>query len=231
MAYPLYLTVRPAPKPEDIPLLRKELEAAFPHEDNLSYLDILCNASLPRVAAERLGALALLPSLFREAGMDSRSLILRRNERGRPYCDTVNGSPTGFDFNLSHAAAHIAGALLVGEGKVGVDVEEPIPPKRALPLIRRYCSEGELALLDGLPVDENLAARFFTSTWVEREAIAKQEGGGMPLRFDTTDLPIGVTLWSGHLTHTETAVALCAPVKNAPNRPRLTADSLTVSFP
>ena len=230
MAYPLYLTVRPAPKPEDIPLLRKELEAAFPHEDNLSYLDILCNASLPRVAAERLGALALLPSLFREAGMDSKSLILRRNERGRPYCDTVNGSPTGFDFNLSHADAHIAGALLTGEGKVGVDVEELIPPKRALPLIRRFCTEGELAMLADLPDDEDLAARFFTSTWVEREAIAKQEGGGMPLRFDTAKLPEGIMLWSGHLPETETAVALCAPLQNAPALPRLLPDSLPVEF-
>ena len=111
-----------------------------------------------------------------------------------------------------------------------MDVEESISPKRALPLIRRYCTEGELALLDGLPHDEELAARFFTSTWVEKEAIAKQEGGGMPLRFDTADLPDGVTLWSGHLPDTETAVALCAPLKNAPALPRLLSDSLPVSF-
>ena len=85
-------------------------------------------------------------------------------------------------------------------------------------------------MLESLPADDALAARFFTVTWVEREAIAKQEGGGMPLRFDTTDLPDGVTLWSGHLPDTETAVALCAPLKNAPALPRLLSDSLPVSF-
>ena len=60
MAYPLYLAVRPAPSPEDIPALRKCLEQAFPHKENLPYLDGLCGSPLPRVTAQRLGALSLL---------------------------------------------------------------------------------------------------------------------------------------------------------------------------
>lgn len=234
MAYRLYLTVRPTPAEEEAPSLRRFLEKSFPHKENLSYLDALYGSSdhpaIPRVAAERLGALSLLPSLLETAGLDSGNLILRRNEHGRPYCEASDGSPVGFDFNVSHAAAHIAGALLVGNGRVGVDVEEFIPPKRALPLIRRFCTEGELAMLDSLPQNDELAARFFTSTWVEREAISKQEGGGMPLRFDTAHLPDGVTVWSGHLPGTDTAIALCAPLKNAPALPRLHPDSLPVSF-
>lgn len=234
MAYRLYLTIQSTPAEEEIPSLRLFLEKSFPHKDNLPYLDALYGSpdhpAIPRVVVERLGALSLLPSLLEAADLDSGDFILRRDKHGRPYCVASDGFPVGFDFNLSHSAAHIAGALLIGGGKVGVDVEESISPKRALPLIRRYCTEGELALLDGLPHDEELAARFFTSTWVEREAIAKQEGGGMPLRFDTTDLPDGVTLWSGHLPDTETAVALCAPLKNAPALPRLLSDSLPVSF-
>lgn len=234
MAYRLYLTIQSTPAEEEIPSLRLFLEKSFPHKDNLPYLNALFGSpdhpAIPRVVVERLGALSLLPSLLEAADLDSGDFILRRDKHGRPYCVAFDGFPVGFDFNLSHSAAHIAGALLVGDGKVGVDVEEFIPPKRALPLIRRFCTEGELALLDSLPNDEELAARFFTSTWVEREAIAKQEGGGMPLRFDTANLPDGVTLWSGHLTDTETAVALCAPLKNAPALPRLLSDSLPVSF-
>ena len=234
MAYRLYLTIQSTPAEEEIPSLRLFLEKSFPHKDNLPYLNALFGSpdhpAIPRVVVERLGALSLLPSLLEAADLDSGDFILRRDKHGRPYCIASDGFPVGFDFNLSHSAAHIAGALLVGDGKVGVDVEEFIPPKRALPLIRRFCTEGELALLDSLPNDEELAARFFTSTWVEREAIAKQEGGGMPLRFDTADLPDGVTLWSGHLPDTETAVALCAPLKNAPALPRLLSDSLPVSF-
>ena len=234
MAYRLYLTIQSTPAEEEIPSLRLFLEKSFPHKDNLPYLNALFGSpdhpAIPRVVVERLGALSLLPSLLEAADLDSGDFILRRDKHGRPYCIASDGFPVGFDFNLSHSAAHIAGALLIGGGKVGVDVEEFIPPKRALPLIRRFCTEGELALLDSLPNDKELAARFFTSTWVEREAIAKQEGGGMPLRFDTADLPDGVTLWSGHLPDTETAVALCAPLKNAPALPRLLSDSLPVSF-
>ena len=234
MAYRLYLTIQSTPAEEEIPSLRLFLEKSFPHKDNLPYLNALFGSpdhpAIPRVVVERLGALSLLPSLLEAADLDSGDFILRRDKHGRPYCIASDGFPVGFDFNLSHSAAHIAGALLIGGGKVGVDVEESISPKRALPLIRRFCTEGELALLDSLPNDEELAARFFTSTWVEREAIAKQEGGGMPLRFDTADLPDGVTLWSGHLPDTETAVALCAPLKNAPALPRLLSDSLPVSF-
>ena len=235
MAYRLYLTVRPTPAEEDIPARRLLLEKSFSHKENIPYLDALQgrpdHPAIPRVVAQRLGALSLLPSLLEAAGMDPAPLVLRRDGHGRPYCEVPDGSPVGFDFNLSHSSAHMAGALLVGDGKVGVDVEEPISPKRALPLIRRFCTEGELAMLADLPDDESLAARFFTSTWVEREAIAKQDGGGMPLRFDTAKLPEGIMLWSGHLPPTEAAIALCAPLKNAPAAPRLLPDSLPVEFP
>jgi hypothetical protein len=124
----------------------------------------------------------------------------------------------------------VAAALLVGDGKVGVDIEEPIPPARALPLIRRYCTEGELAILKSAPDDENTAADYFTFTWVLREAMAKQEGGGMPLRFDTAHIPTGVMVWNGYLPDTDTAVALCAPMNNAPKCPRVLPDSFPVTF-
>ena len=235
MGYPLFLTVRPTPSPEDIPVLREALKKSFPLKENQTYLDSLCGSPLPRVTAQRLGALSLLSALLAAVGIDSAALILRRDEHGRPYCETADGAlpycglvgkTTAFDFNLSHTDAHIAAALMVGDGKVGVDIEEPIPPARALPLLRRYCTEGELAILKDAPDDETVAANFFTSVWVEREALAKQEGGGMPLRFDTADIPQGVWMWNGYLPDTGTAVALCGPTGNAPNRPRLLTDSI-----
>lgn len=235
MGYPLFLTVKDTPAPEAIPSLREALETAFPHPENAAYLDALCGSSLPRVTAERLGALSLLPSLLEAVGIDSTALILRRDEHGRPFCVTpdgalpycgLTGKPSPVDFNLSHTSAHVAAALMVGKGKVGVDIEEPIPPARALPLIRRYCTEGELAILQDAPDDETIAARFFTSVWVEREALCKQDGKGMPLRFDTAKIPADLWMWNGHLPDTDTAVALCAPKGNAPSRPRLLADSI-----
>ena len=151
MAYPLFLTVRPVPAPEDIPALRELLEKSFPHADNIPYLDALSASPLPSVTAQRLGALSLLPSLLAEAGIVPEDLILRRDSHGRPYCKAADGSlpfcglvgaPAPFDFNLSHTDTHVAAALLVGDGRVGVDMEEPIPPPRALPLIRRFYNLG-----------------------------------------------------------------------------------------
>ena len=235
MGYPLFLTVKRAPAPEAVPALREALEKAFPHPENIPYLESLCGSPLPHVTAQRLGALSLLPALLAEAKIDSAPLILRRDGHGRPYCETPDGAlpfcglmgkPSHFDFNLSHTDAHVAAALTVGEGKVGVDIEEPIPPARALPLMRRYCTEGETAILKDAPDDETVTANFFTSVWVEREALAKQDGGGMPLRFDTAHIPEDVWMWNGYLPDTDTAVALCAPKDNMPNRPRLTKDSI-----
>jgi len=172
--------------------------------------------------------------LLRAADIDSASLILRRDGQGRPYCEVskdilpfrgLTGTHAPFDFNLSHTHAHVAAALMVGEGRVGVDIEEPIPPARALPLIRRYCTEGELAMM-GTPSDEATAAGFFTFVWVMREAIAKQKGGGHPLGYDAAGVPDDVLAWKGYLPDTGTAVALCAPKKDAPTHPSLTADSL-----
>ena len=235
MGYPLFLTVKSVPAPEAIPALREALEKSFPHKENQAYLDALRGSPLPRVTAQRLGALALLPALLSAVGIDSEALILRRDERGRPYCETPDGAlpfcglvgkPSPFDFNLSHTDAHVAAALTVGDGKVGVDIEEPIPPVRALPLIHRYCTEGELAILQDAPDDETVAAGFFTSVWVEREALCKQDGKGMPLRFDTAKIPADLWMWNGYLPDTDTAVAVCAPKANMPSRPRLTKDSI-----
>lgn len=235
MGYPLFLTVKKTPAPEDIPSLRETLEKSFPHKENIPYLDALSTSPLPRVTAERLGALSLLPALLEAAGIDPTILLLRRDEHGRPFCMAADGTlpfcglvgaPAPFDFNLSHTDAHVAAALMVGDGRVGVDIEEPISPARALPLIRRYCTEGETALLKDAPDGETVAARVFTDLWVVREALSKQDGGGMPLRFDSTKIPDGVWSWNGYLPDTDTAVAVCAPKENMPSRPRLLSDSI-----
>ena len=227
MAYPLYLMVRPVPPAESIPTLRACLENAFPHRENLAYLDSLCGSPLPRVTAERLGALSLLPSLLAEAGIPSESLILRRDKNGRPFCVRADGSPADLDFNLSHSSAHVAAALLVGNGRVGVDVEEIVPVPRAETLSRRFCTEGEWALPPpSAEADPSALSEFFTKIWTTREAIAKQAGTGMPLQYDCAKPPQGTRLWQGSLPDTNAAIALCAPSQHAPSAPLLLSDSI-----
>ena len=211
MASLLYLTVRPPPAVEQISKLRERLGHAFLHRENSSYLDALCQSPLPRVTAERLGALSLLSSLLETAGVETSSLILRRDENGRPYCTHEDGSPVGLDFNLSHSAAHVACALLMGNGRVGLDVEEPVSPRRALPLLRRYCTAGELTMLAHSPEEDVQTAVFFTSVWTGREALAKQAGIGMPLQFDCSAVPSNLLLLQGILPDTQASIAVCAP--------------------
>ena len=207
----LLVSVRPLPSAEELEELRQWLPSAFPTEE--TYLARLAgDAEHPiplRIEAARLGALSLLPPLLARASIPSDALRLARDEHGRPFgvCPAENIPP--FDFNLSHSDGHVACALLVGGGRVGIDVEEAVPPKRALPLLRRYGTPGEHAALDALSDEEKAAG--FTRLWVIREALAKQDGRGMPLRYDASRIPPTLGVLHGILTPSGAHVALCTP--------------------
>ena len=234
MAYSLFLTVRPTPDPQNISELRELLEASFSHHENQTYFQAFSgrpnSPALPRVVAQRLGALSLLPSLLSSAGIPPDLLILRRDSYGRPFLDTSRTAQVGIDFNLSHTANYVAAALLIGDGKVGVDIEDSIPPKRAMSLIQRYCTPEELRTLDDCMLDEKVIADRFTSIWVKKEAMSKQHGEGMPLRYDATRPPKNVRLWSGALSDSKAKIAVCAPLEEAPLIPCVLADSIPLDI-
>ncbi len=199
------------------------LTQAFPGEENAVYLRQLTRGVLPSApqsdtsdsspapppscllqATARVGALALLLPLLSEAAIPTDSLTLCRDAHKRPYLAGADGTPVpGMDFNISHAERHIACALLVWESdpsatplpplRVGIDIEEPVSPARAERLIARYCTAGEKAALA-------THALGFTAIWTCREAIAKQQGAGMPLRYDATCPPKGLLLQTERLT-------------------------------
>jgi phosphopantetheinyl transferase len=232
MAYPLFLMVRPSPPSQDVPALREFLEASFPSQENMSYFHSLYapakSESSLRIAAQRLGALSLLPPLLSAAGIQTEPLILHRDSFNRPYFTQDQNSAVLLDFNLSHSDNFIAAALLVGNGKVGIDIEDNIPPKRATPLIQRYCTPGEIQLLgDGIHNAE-LSAERFTSIWVMKEALSKQQGEGMPLRYDVTSPPENVKVWSGALIGFNAQIALCGPLHTSPHHPTILPTSLPV---
>ena len=208
----LYLTLAPLPSEGKIPALRAELMSAFPSEQSRRYIESLteghAHALPPRVSVARLAALSLLPKLLSEAHMDPSPLRLLRDGVGRPYA-MMDGGRAGFDFNLSHTDTHVACALLTGSGRVGVDVQTVLPSARAEPLIRRYCTDGEHALLRKLPTSERHAE--FTRIWTVREAMAKQDGGGAPLRFDASVCPDGLSLRSFRTEDAACILTLCCP--------------------
>lgn len=207
----LYWSVSPLPSASDLSALRDELARAFPSEENRSYLEDLAKESAPvAVTAARLGALSLLPPLLRRCGVDPAALILQRDAHGRPFLRSCADGHIPCDFNLSHSYSHGFCAVLTGGGRVGVDIEEPIPSRRALKLIRRYCTPGELRLLE--PFSEEDQALAFTRIWTIREALGKQAGQGMPLRYDASEIPDGIQVLTREISETGTRLALCVPL-------------------
>ena len=209
----VYWSVASLPSVEEIEDLRVYLDGVFPLEENRAYIDALMGRAnrraIPRVTVARLGALSLLPAMFARAGIEPATIRLARDENGRPYGQCISGECIRFDFNLSHSDAHVACALLVGDGRVGVDAEELLTPKRALPLIDHYCTEGEKKALETLSDLEKATA--FTRMWTIREALSKQNGRGMPLRYDASLIPDSVRVFWTAIPKTGTQMALCVP--------------------
>ena len=211
----LYWSAAPIPPVGEADRLYGRLKQAFSSAGSAAYLDELIRREgrpiLPSVAIARLSALSLLPPLLARAGFSPASVNLRRDEHHRPYGTDAVGNPLPLDFNLSHSGCYVACGLLTGGGRVGVDVEEILSPARALPLIRRYCTEEEL-MLPKDPSDRD-RARCFTRVWTLREAVSKQEGRGMPWKHSATRIPPSVRVFSGGFRDTDTRIALCVPAE------------------
>ncbi len=172
-----------------------------------------------RVTISRLAALQCLVRLTTEAGMDTRELTLGRDAAGRPFVTNAEGRRP-FDFNLSHSDAHVACAWC-SVGRVGIDVEEPIPAARAEALSRRYATTGEQAFLAAGVAD-------FTRIWTVREAIAKYEGHGGPAGYDASAVPDGLHVFGGILPDTGASLSVCAAADSGV--PRLADGSLSVAW-
>lgn len=215
----LLLSVRELPTTAELSRSVSSLTEAFPLLDNADYIQQLFpkdgSPAHGRVACERIGALSLLPQILRDMGLDPAATVLARDGAGRPY---LVGRPA--DFNLSHSSAHAACAAVPPPYRVGVDVEEPIPPSRAEALARRYCTEGERAMMADSAVD-------FTLIWTVREAMAKYEGKGNPVAYDASRPLPGVRLLGGRLAGTDTRLTLCCSA-DVDGPVGITSDSLDV---
>ena len=200
----LYPSVRRLPFPlPDAQELHAILSTRFPDADSRDYLDRLaCGAAAP----VRLFALSLLPPLLDAAGMSGDGCCLRRDANGRPFLQRQGSSAQPADFSLSHSRAHAACFLWVGEGRIGVDVEESVTGERAARLANRFLSAGERALLS-----DNDISTGFTRIWTRREALCKQDGGGQPLRFDSANFSDRVRLASFRLPDTGAFLTVCLP--------------------
>ncbi len=231
----LYLMIQPL-SDKKVPLdsIKAQITAMLPPcPENQAYLLHLCHEKvLPEVQRQRLTALGCLLALLRaHLPTALSSLRLYRDELGRPYARTEAEKTRSFDFNLTHSRFYAGCALLLGEGRVGLDIEEAIPAEKAEKIAARFFSEAELRYLHGLPqtVDPALETAYL---WTAKEALAKQDGRGFPLRHDSLAPPSDVWLWRGSIQGSKEAacspsvLTVCAPA-DCPF-PVLTAASLPV---
>ena len=130
------------------------------------------------------GAGYLLDCALKERGRRERDAEYTFNEHAKPYMG-------GLQFNLSHSGTLVA--LAVGEEEVGVDIEKITPVKEEL--IRRVCTERELAYLNEAPQDR--ASAFFR-LWTAKESAGKYLGIGLtdPKAFEV-DLSLKSVTYKG----------------------------------
>lgn len=228
----LYLSVQPileenAAAPEVLADRLSKLLCPCP--ENRDYLDrVITSQAPPSVQRQRLTALECLLTLLCGVLPNALpALKLRRDEHGRPYAEITDAAVPRFDFNLSHTNGYVACGLLIGEGRVGVDIESLIPTERAQKLSARFFSTGEQARLAVLS-DERAGSLAATRIWTAKEALSKQDGRGYPLSFDTTVPSPEVTVLHGVVGASSAVLALCVPAGSP--RPSLGEHSLPISF-
>lgn len=181
-------------------------------QQNQAYLDaILRSAAKEQVLLQRLSALgclirivkATLPHLLPH-------MTLHREENGRPYATLLRHDAPPIDFSLTHSDAHAACALLIGGGRVGLDIEELIEQERAQKISRRFFSEGEQAYLAEAESVGDVSS-CATRIWTAKEAIAKQNGSSSYTACDSSCPSEGIRLFQGYLESTGAALTLCVP--------------------
>lgn len=151
-------------------------------EANRSYLDAL-QTGTDEVRRRRLCAVRLLGQTLARVGVEPSAESLGRQTMGKPCLP----GREDVDISLSHSDGYVACGVLVGGGRIGVDVEEyaRLTEERAARMAERYFAN---VACDG---DEPVT-RAFVRLWTLREAVCKLDGKGDPLRIDVTAIPESV---------------------------------------
>ena len=98
------------------------------------------------------------------------------NAFGKPML--AGNSPMPLEFNLSHTPGLVTCLVALGH-EVGVDTEDVTRQVDYLPLARRFFAAGEIAVLEGLPPEQQPAA--FFRLWTLKEAYTKACGLGLSI--------------------------------------------------
>lgn len=121
-------------------------------------------------ARASIACVLLLQTALQRCGLSAARLS--RTATGRPELETA-----GVDLSLSHSAHHAVCALLIGEGRIGVDAEElrgDRDPARLQAMAERWLTGADHAYFAECP-DETR----FLELWTGKEAMSKADGRGL----------------------------------------------------
>lgn len=104
-------------------------------------------------------------------GLRNHELIISANGHGKPLVQ----NRADVHFNLTHAGRYVA--CCVGDGPVGIDVEEIRPVD--LKIAQRFYTESEYAHL--LEQSEALRTERFIELWTMKESFIKLKGAGLSI--------------------------------------------------
>ena len=140
------------------------IENAFPSEENRGYFDEIRARKNEESVRESLCTLLVLAELLKNAQIDTSTLVLARNENGKPYFKSSQ-----IEISLSHSHGYAAVAIS-DRSRIGIDIETAdMPREKAEKLAERFFSESEKQELHDSPND-------FLSIWTRKEAFAKMQG-------------------------------------------------------
>ncbi|MFJ5974391.1 4'-phosphopantetheinyl transferase family protein [Streptomyces sp. NPDC093060] len=116
---------------------------------------------------------ALVAAAAELTGGPAHRIRVMHDPEGRPR---LTGPAAAVKVSLSHAPGVFAVVLGQGPAEVGVDIE-PVRPRPAAALARRWLDPGAAAWVEGLPGPARVEA--FLALWTRKEAAGKAYGHGL----------------------------------------------------
>ncbi len=118
---------------------------------------------------QRMGAVRLLFHILEESGLSAGEIVVEKG--GRPHFSNASLP----DFNLSHSGG--VAAAVVGDGRVGIDLQEENLSFDPAALATRFFGADEAAAIVKAPICER--QELFFRLWTQKEAVGKALGDGL----------------------------------------------------
>lgn len=111
-------------------------------------------------------------------GLNTDTLVITKNEHGKPYFQDVRG----IEFNISHSGDYVA--VMLGDTHIGVDIQTVRPVKERV--IYKMCNDDECSFV----FSDTETDRAFIRLWTLKESYVKALGTGMTFPMSTVNFDL-----------------------------------------